>query len=436
MPIDSSIPLGIRPLQLESPVNQLASILQIQQAQQANQLNGMKMDEYARGVDQQNRLRALLSGAGDNPDEVGKQLLRGGFLKEANDYVKGQRDNAKLLADTEETRMKAAAKRVDIAGQAFGYVRQNPTLENAHAAIDYLHSNGVISPEQAMQYKNQVASDPSKIPQLADVGFRAALNAKDQLVQFATRNTGGTTDTLAQDPVSGTSKVVGSVKNTQSPDNAASVAATMRGQNMVDARSREANDAAREASQSVYDTERGVVVNKATGLARPAATLDGKPVGEKEKPLTDTQSKAAGFGARMKHANQIMSDLEDSGTTKAIPGARAGYGVGGVITALSPASQQNLTQAQRDFVNAVLRRESGAAISESEFDNAIKQYFPQVGDKPEQVAQKKRNREISMRGVLAEVPEKQRGKVVDEIIGDPAQSDLHKNAQKIINGGR
>jgi len=34
-------------------------------------------------------------------------------------------------------------------------------------------------------------------------------------------------------------------------------------------------------------------------------------------------------------------------------------------------------QAKKNFVNAVLRLESGAVISPSEFTNADKQYFPQ-----------------------------------------------------------
>jgi hypothetical protein len=54
---------------------------------------------------------------------------------------------------------------------------------------------------------------------------------------------------------------------------------------------------------------------------------------------------------------------------------------------------KQIEQAQRDFVNAVLREESGAAISESEFENAIKQYFPQPGDTAEVVKQKQINRQ-------------------------------------------
>lgn len=50
-------------------------------------------------------------------------------------------------------------------------------------------------------------------------------------------------------------------------------------------------------------------------------------------------------------------------------------------------------QAERDFINAVLRQESGAAIAESEFDNARRQYFPQPGDDAATLEQKRINRE-------------------------------------------
>ncbi len=47
---------------------------------------------------------------------------------------------------------------------------------------------------------------------------------------------------------------------------------------------------------------------------------------------------------------------------------------------LIPEDRKLLEQAERNFVNAVLRRESGAAISPEEFVSAEKQYFAQRGD--------------------------------------------------------
>ena len=69
---------------------------------------------------------------------------------------------------------------------------------------------------------------------------------------------------------------------------------------------------------------------------------------------------------------------------------------------LSP-DQQKIEQAQRDFVYAVLRPESGAVVSEGEFENARKQYFPQPGDSEEVIRQKRDNRktEIAGLGVIA-----------------------------------
>ena len=55
---------------------------------------------------------------------------------------------------------------------------------------------------------------------------------------------------------------------------------------------------------------------------------------------------------------------------------------------------KQIEQAQRDFINAVLRRESAAVIGEPEFENARLQYFPQPGDTPEVVKQKQKNREM------------------------------------------
>lgn len=58
-------------------------------------------------------------------------------------------------------------------------------------------------------------------------------------------------------------------------------------------------------------------------------------------------------------------------------------------------------QAERNFINAVLRRESGAAISPTEFDSAKKQYFPQPWDDTTTLSQKKQNRATVMQGIAA-----------------------------------
>ena len=50
MAIDSSIALGVKPIQLENPMNRMAAMYQLQGAQQTNQLNQMKLQEAQQAV--------------------------------------------------------------------------------------------------------------------------------------------------------------------------------------------------------------------------------------------------------------------------------------------------------------------------------------------------------------------------------------------------
>ena len=64
--------------------------------------------------------------------------------------------------------------------------------------------------------------------------------------------------------------------------------------------------------------------------------------------------------------------------------------------AVEVARAARIEQAKRDFINAQLRRESGAAISPTEFDSANKQYFPTPGDSAEVIQQKAANRRAAV----------------------------------------
>jgi hypothetical protein len=70
MPLDPVIAGGFRGLQLQDPLEQYGRISQIQQAQQQNQLAALKMQEYQRGAETQNRLRSLDPSAANYMMEV------------------------------------------------------------------------------------------------------------------------------------------------------------------------------------------------------------------------------------------------------------------------------------------------------------------------------------------------------------------------------
>ncbi len=144
--------------------------------------------------------------------------------------------------------------------------------------------------------------------------------------------------------------------------------------------------------------------------ATAASNAAGGVGGVAPKPMTESQSKDSLFGSRAKESNAIIAKLSANGVNKPYLGIGSNGGglVGGLVNMAQPPEFKQLDQAKSDFINAVLRKESGAVISPSEFENAERQYFPRVGDDPATIAQKAKNRELAIQGILASVPEAHR----------------------------
>jgi hypothetical protein len=117
------------------------------------------------------------------------------------------------------------------------------------------------------------------------------------------------------------------------------------------------------------------------------------------KTPTMAQETTGLYASRLKQANDVFGSIEDF-----INNQNAGdafqSGLPNIVNFLKSGKMQSYQQAQKNFLNAVLRRESGAVISPSEFQNGREQYFPQPGDKPEVIAQKKANRDLVMRNFI------------------------------------
>jgi len=308
MPLDPSIITGIKPIQIDSPVNQLAQLLKVQSLQQEGRLGQAKLDEYQRNTAQQQRVRDMLNKLG--PGATAQSRIGGleslGEFDAADKIRSGDLNRQKIESEAKAKEWDTQAKKLDLAGQAFGHVRQNPTLENANQVLDYLGQNGVYSPETVAQYKAAVAADPTKIASLADTAFRTVLGAKEQLMKTDTRNLGGTTQTIGIDPVTGKATVLNSAANTVSPDavlqaktsrdnNAATVGATLRGQNMTDARAREQIEQGK--TQIVQSDTGPLLVNMRAGTGSPV-TVGGKAVPQK------------GAGQAVKDAQSVIGLLD------------------------------------------------------------------------------------------------------------------------------
>jgi len=151
-----------------------------------------------------------------------------------------------------------------------------------------------------------------------------------------------------------------------------------------------------------------------------AAPVAGTPLRGKGTALTESQGNATAFGMRMKEANSVLEPLEKAGRTNTglIKGAVSGAvglvpfigdkledasgsifnALPQVLGGLSP-EQQQVAQARINFITALLRKESGAAIGASEFATAEKNYFPKPGDDAATIAQKQQARKTAIKAM-------------------------------------
>jgi hypothetical protein len=192
MALDPSIALSVKPVQIESPINQMAKMYEMQNMQQTGLANQLAMQERQRAIAEDEAVRNYFAQQDRSSPDFAKGLY-GISPKTGQAYEKAQIDALKERAAIGETEAKTKAsefetksKRLNIMGQAFGYVRTTPTAQAATNALNYLVSNGVIDKAQADEQLAIINADPSpaNIKALADQGFMAVLAAKDQLPKF------------------------------------------------------------------------------------------------------------------------------------------------------------------------------------------------------------------------------------------------------------
>jgi hypothetical protein len=133
------------------------------------------------------------------------------------------------------------------------------------------------------------------------------------------------------------------------------------------------------------------------------ATAPGNPFQPTGKMSTD-EGKTALYADRAATAHADITKYENLNQ-------QPGGTVGGLVQQNLPAGAANVLvspergramDAQRAFVNALLRRESGAAINAGEFNSYAKEYFPQVGDTADQIEAKRKHRAEVIAGLARE----------------------------------
>jgi hypothetical protein len=456
MALDPNIALGVRQLELPNRLAQYAQLSQIQNAQQANQLNQMQMAEYERARAEEEGTRNFLAKADLNDPTIRMQLLTG-YGKSGREIAtnlsaadKARSEDlarqAKLAQDTQSMYQNISG----IISNKADAVKFLSTVVNDPALKD--------SPLAKIPLMQQVARIPEDPAGLDDWKKQFALGAtkyitENKPVTFA-QDTGTGGRLMARAGLGGPATVVPGSEFTKGKTFADITAE--RNANLSASRlAFDQNKFAWEKANPGFELKEAedgsiVGVNKRTlqafpvtvGGAAPAAApmaqtgvpgarlpatttvpaipgmtsvLDqqapaaapaaGTPLRGKGTPMTESQSNATAYGMRMKEANAILDDLSKKGVLKGAV-IEATPLIGGTLGQVLPsalggtsAAQQQVNQAKSNFITAVLRKESGAVISDSEFDREDKKYFPQINDSPSVIKQKENARKLAIKAI-------------------------------------
>jgi hypothetical protein len=105
---------------------------------------------------------------------------------------------------------------------------------------------------------------------------------------------------------------------------------------------------------------------------------------EKRKDPTEAERLSLGFAKRTESSNKMLNNLEDKFLNKEdgfSPSSQFPY----APERFKSSERKNYEAAQKDFIGAVLRKESGASISDEEFSREAEKFFPLPGDNQENI---------------------------------------------------
>ena len=391
--IDSRIALGFQPVQVQgvNPLAAMAQMAQIEGARSQNRLAELALSEKQAASDRQRGFSDFMrQNAGSDAGTLGQRAIDAGYVQEglglqehAGKVRKASLDARKTEGEigaqgaaADKARLEGAMQRFTMIGQIMSGVRDQASYDAARQ-----QAASLIGPEAAARMP--AAYDPAQI----ESARMKALPIQQQIE--------------AEYKAKGYDLQRAQFGETQRHNRAT------EGLGARNAAAREAEVAMGGKPPPGYRWGQGGVLE----------AIPGGPGDPRNKGLNDGQANAGNFAGRMAAANDTFDNLAAQGVNRpsmvkqaaeSVPLIGGALGMAANAVAASP-EQQQVEQAQRDFINATLRRESGAAISAGEFANANQQYFPQPGDSPQVIAQKRQNRARATASMLQAVPEAFRG---------------------------
>lgn len=430
MAIDPNISLSVKVPEPLDLVGARMKQMNLQQLSQQGQLTGLQIDQarlqqadQAKQRSGQDLFSRLLSqhskpDGGVDSYAVEKGLAEGGYGQMAVQYGTQSRAESKVQLDNVKTQLENSKNRAAIVGSMAGSIMGLPPEQRPIAYARFIEQgqrDGLFKPgemppaydenfvaqgrNQAIQANDQIANAQKDIElQIKNDEFKqktaenswknvqeqtkyaaglvAATNMNDPVQVEELRRTFDYAKVspeiramlLGKTPQQAMTMGMTPEQQAQAASTAAGQAATMRGQDMQ-AASTAAGQGVTVRGQDMTDT-RARELNEIT---------------RNQKPPTSSEQTAAGYYGRALSANRRLEQMEGlmvgkSGT------AQVAYKF--LPNMMQTEENQLYKQAQREFTEARLRKESGAAIANSEYENDEKTFFPQPGDQQKTLKQK------------------------------------------------
>jgi len=230
MGIDASIAGGYRPIQLENPLNAMLQMGQIQNAQQANQLNAMKMAEAQREQSTSNALNAAYSSAYDpatgklDYTRLRASLATGGQGGLLPGIDKAQQAFATGEADLATKRGTARDSFQKHMQSAFRDIGRNPSDAQITAHLEDVRGDTTYTPEQKAYVERQASMFLSmpydqRVAAIASQGATAG----DLKPTYGTQDLGGVSRVTERPAFGGAPRVVSDSLITVSPNTQAQI---------------------------------------------------------------------------------------------------------------------------------------------------------------------------------------------------------------------
>jgi len=455
MALDPNISLGVRGFELPNQLTQYGQLSQIQNAQNQNSLAQYQLGAAQRQDAAQNALSdAYRAAYNSDTGAIDNNMLMRGLADRGAGHLIPDIQTKMLATQEKQGAIKKTAvettglefdQRIKKANKAISDIAALNTPQEAIASIDAHLANGDIDQQKADMLKGQITSAPTfgawqtkmltnildakgkleqqkvttkdtdrggfierqtydaqglpvglptKLAKTATIGEQTAqgqLGLAQRKFAFEQANPGFELKEDGDGNFFGVNKRTLQATPVTIGGSAPAAAAPMAGVGMPGARTQ-----AIPGMASVLDQQ------------APAPLANGQvgtPLKGKGAAMTESQSNATAYGMRMKEANAILENMAQQGVLRganleAVP--LIGESLGKVLPSVlggSSAAQQQVNQAKSNFITAVLRKESGAVISDSEFEREDKKYFPQVNDSPAVIKQKDNARKLAIKAI-------------------------------------